>query len=95
MKTVVCLLILIGTMCAQEKRLEPYRMNNDVLGEPLEEFRHNNPKCVVQDALKGIVKGPAIRRLGCRPEINGETPMEHEKGVIQMARTACVLPVRM
>jgi hypothetical protein len=76
MKTLVCLLILMGTICAQEKSLEPYRMNSDVLGESLEEFRRNNPKCVVQDTPKDIVKGPALRRLGCIPEINGETPTE-------------------
>ena len=51
-------------------------MNNDVLGESLEEFRRNNPKCVVQDAVKDMVKGRALRRLGCIPEINGETPTE-------------------
>jgi len=76
MKTLIFLLILMGTICAQEKHSEPYRMNNDKLGESLEEFRRNNPNCVIQDALKGMVKGPALRRLGCRPEINGETPNE-------------------
>src|SRR5215475_137587 len=67
MKTLVCLLILMGTMCAQEKRSEPYRMNDDVLGESLEVFRHNNPRCVAQDAVKGIVKGE-IQRIGCAPD---------------------------
>jgi hypothetical protein len=76
MKTLVCLLILMGSMCAQEKRSEPYRMNDDVLGESLEEFQHNNPKCVVQDPLEGMLKGPGLRQLGCIPEINGETPTE-------------------
>jgi len=76
MRTLDCLLILMGTMCPQEKRSEPYRMSNDVLGESLEEIRRNNPKCVVQDASKDMVRGPALRRPGCIPEINGETPTE-------------------
>jgi hypothetical protein len=74
MKTLVCLLILMGTMCAQEKRSEPYRMNSDVLGESLEEFRRNNPWCVVEDTFTMSFGGPAVRRLGCIPENNLVSP---------------------
>jgi len=34
---------------AQGKRAEPYRINSDVMGESVEEYWHNNPKCTFLD----------------------------------------------
>jgi|SRR5580704_826426 hypothetical protein len=83
MRPLVAVLISASALLAQNSTpAEPYRIKGDVLGEPLEIYRQNNPECKDNSPITGK---PNFIHWNSSAKLNGRCDTSKWQGVITYA----------